>query len=178
MSSSVAVEDKAPPAAGRGLAIYPVAARNSPRQRTVDPASGSPGAGPKLVRVRVGDDGDVVVARRDGRELAAAAGFTDIDLTLIATAISEVARNIVAFAASGEITITSVGGPNRRGITVRAVDNGPGISDVPQALRDGFSTGDGLGIGLPGARRVMDEFRIRSVVGEGTTIVMTKWRPS
>jgi anti-sigma regulatory factor (Ser/Thr protein kinase) len=174
--SSVAVEGKAPPTDRRRPAGYPVTARDSSQQRSRDRAPGPTVLGPDIARVRVRDDGDVVVARRSGRELAAAAGFTATDLTLIATAISEVARNIVAFAAPGEITITPVGGPDRRGITVRAADNGPGISDVSEALRDGFSTGDGLGIGLPGARRVMDEFRIRSAVGEGTTIVMTKWR--
>ncbi|MGS0686293.1 anti-sigma regulatory factor [Nakamurella sp. GG22] len=135
-------------------------------------------SGPERVRVWVNGAVDVVIARRRGRELGAAAGFADTDLTLIATAISEVARNIVAFAAPGEITITPVSGSDRHGITVVARDKGPGIGNVDRALRDGFSTGDGLGIGLPGARRVMDEFRIHSEVGEGTTIWMTKWRPA
>lgn len=132
---------------------------------------------PPATRVWVSDDIDVIAARRTGRELAEAAGFADTDLTLIATAISEVARNIVAFAVAGDITITPVGGTARRGITVVARDNGPGISNIEDALSDGFSTGDGLGFGLPGARRVMDDFRIHSEVGVGTTITMTKWRP-
>ncbi len=164
MHSSVAVALAEPSEA-------PDRARQFPRRR---PPKVS---GAERVGVWVNGDVDVVIARRRGRELGAAAGFTDTDLTLIATAISEVARNIVAFAAPGEITITPVSGSNRRGITVVARDRGPGISDVDRALRDGFSTGDGLGIGLPGARRVMDEFRIHSAVGEGTTIWMTKWRP-
>ena len=127
-------------------------------------------------RMWVRDDVDVVAARRTARQLAENAGFADTDLTLIATAISEVARNIVDFAAPGQITITPALSIVRHGITVIARDKGPGISNVDDAMRDGFSTGDGLGFGLPGARRVMDEFGIYSVVGVGTTITMTKWR--
>jgi RNA polymerase sigma factor (sigma-70 family) len=127
-------------------------------------------------RVLVTLDEDVVTARHQGRDIAARAGFTSPDLTLIATAISEIARNIVKFARRGEIVMRIVNEDDRRGITVVARDAGPGIEDVPGALRDGVSTYRGLGLGLPGARRLMDEFDICSEVGKGTIVTMTKWR--
>ena len=105
---------------------------------------------PCVARVRVATDSDIVMARQAGRDLAATAGFTGTDLTIIATAISEVARNIVAFAAPGEIIMTACREPDRRGITLIARDKGPGIKDLGDALRDGVSTADGLGLGLPG----------------------------
>ena len=107
--------------------------------------------------------------------MAAAAGFSATELTVIATAVSEIARNIVCFAWAGEILISRVRRAGRSGITVVATDAGPGIADVTDALRDGVSTGHGLGLGLPGARRLMDEFTITSVPGRGTTVSMTKW---
>lgn len=127
-------------------------------------------------RVLVTADEDVVTARHQGRAIAARAGFTSPDLTLIATAISEIARNIVKFARRGEILIRLVDEAGRRGITVVARDTGPGIGDVAGAMRDGVSTYRGLGLGLPGARRLMDEFDICSEVGKGTIVTMTKWR--
>jgi serine/threonine-protein kinase RsbT len=127
------------------------------------------------VQVSIDHDGDVVTARQKGRELAASVGFSGSDLTLIATAISEIARNIVLYAKHGELSLTPVADGRRRGILVVARDAGPGIQDVEQALRDGFSTGKSLGLGLPGARRLMDEFEIRSQVGIGTTVTMRKW---
>jgi len=125
-------------------------------------------------RVDVRIDSDVVVARQKGSELARRAGFTGSDVALIATAISEVARNIVTFAAPGEIAIVVIGNDGVGEITVIARDQGPGIPDVDEALRGGVSTGGGFGVGLPGARRLMDEFHIYSRAGEGTTITMTK----
>jgi RNA polymerase sigma factor (sigma-70 family) len=127
-------------------------------------------------RVMVTLDADVVTARQQGRDIAVRAGFTSTDLTLIATAISEIARNIVKFARRGEIVIRIVDEAGRRGITVVARDAGPGIGDITGALRDGVSTYRGLGLGLPGARRLMDEFDIVSEVGKGTTVTMAKWR--
>jgi anti-sigma regulatory factor (Ser/Thr protein kinase) len=115
-----------------------------------------------------------VAARQAARELAGRLGFSQTDLTLIATAVSEIARNIVRFADSGEIIVELVDRP-RRGVQVVARDTGPGIEDVPRALTDGYSTYHGLGLGLPGARRLMDEFEIVSEVGRGTTVTMTKW---
>lgn len=98
-----------------------------------------------------------------------------MDLTVVATAISEVARNIIEYAHSGEILIQLVNDAERRGVMVVATDEGPGIADVEQALLDGYSTGKGLGIGLPGTKRLMDEFEVRSTVGRGTTVIMRKW---
>jgi RNA polymerase sigma factor (sigma-70 family) len=120
-------------------------------------------------------DADVVAARQAARELASRLGFSRTDLTLIATAVSEVTRNIVRFAGSGEVVVELLDRP-RPGVRVVARDAGPGIPDVEQALRDGYSTNNGLGLGLPGARRLMDEFAIASTVGRGTTVTMTKWR--
>nr|WP_240157804.1 anti-sigma regulatory factor [Pseudonocardia broussonetiae] len=130
-------------------------------------------------RVPVREDADVVLVRQKGREVAAAAGFSGTDLTVIATAISEIARNIVKFAVRGEFVFSvleeeEAGG--RTGVRVVARDSGPGIRDVAQALEDGYSTYRGLGLGLPGARRLMDEFEVVSEVGRGTTVTMTKWR--
>ncbi len=126
------------------------------------------------VRVPVAADPDIVAARQAAREVAARAGFAGVELTLVATAVSEVARNIVRFAGSGEIIVQLLQRPGA-GIRVVARDTGPGIRDVSKAMRDGYSTGDGLGLGLPGARRLMDEFSIVSEQGRGTTISMTKW---
>ena len=127
-------------------------------------------------RVPVSKDPDVVLARQRGRQVAAEAGFLGTDLTLIATAISEIARNIVKFAVRGEVVVSSVLQGERRGVTIVARDVGPGIPDVQAAMRDGFSTYQGLGLGLPGARRLMDEFDVVTEVGKGTTVTMTKWR--
>lgn len=126
-------------------------------------------------RTPVTSDADVVTARQKGREIAARAGFGTTDLTLVATAISEIARNIVKFARRGELTIALVTDDGRTGVTIVARDSGPGIPDVDRALRDGYSTYRGLGLGLGGARRLMDEFEIVSEVGVGTTVTMTKW---
>jgi len=127
------------------------------------------------VVVPVGSSDDIVVARQAGRDLAAGIGFSLTDLTLVATAISEVARNITSYADSGEIRLTVIDEGVRVGIVVEALDEGPGIADLEQALEDGFSTSSGMGLGLPGARRLMDEFEIHSQVGHGTTVVMRKW---
>lgn len=124
--------------------------------------------------VPIAHDADIVTARHHARELAARAGFTGVDLTLIATAVSEMARNIVRFAGSGEVRVRILEQP-RRGIRVIARDMGPGIPDVNRALQDGYSTDEGLGLGLPGARRLMDEFGVESSPGGGTTVTMTKW---
>ncbi len=126
-------------------------------------------------RVLVTVDADVVTARQRGRELAGRVGFTGTDRTVIATAISELARNIVRFATRGEIVVRLVDDGDRSGVVVLARDAGPGIIDVDQAMRDGFSTCRGLGVGLGGARRLMDEFDIVTEVGRGTTVTMAKW---
>lgn len=129
------------------------------------------------IRVAISSDQDIVVARQKGRSLALELGFSSGDATLIATAISELARNIVSYAGSGQISLKDMQGSTRVGITVAASDNGPGIPNVSQALRDGFSTSGSLGLGLPGVRRLMDEFEIVSKPGQGTNVVVKKWRP-
>jgi serine/threonine-protein kinase RsbT len=128
------------------------------------------------IRVAVHSDQDIVLARQKGRALAIELGFSAVDATFIATAISELARNIVAYARKGEITLGVVRGSRRTGITVVASDDGPGIPDVRQAMRDGFSTSGSLGLGLPGVQRLMDEFEITSRPGKGTTVTVKKWR--
>ena len=129
------------------------------------------------IRVTISSDQDIVIARQKGRSLALELGFSSGDATLIATAISELARNIVSYAIKGEVALKGIQGSNRVGILVIASDNGPGIPDIRQALRDGFSTSGSLGLGLPGVRRLMDEFEIVSKPGQGTTIGVKKWRP-
>lgn len=120
-------------------------------------------------------DRDVVEARRRGRELAQAMGFSLGDATLIATAVSEVARNIVAYTSGGTVSLRRMNGASRVGLQIIAADDGPGIRDVEQAMRDGYSCSGGLGLGLPGVRRLMDEFVIESAVGKGTTVRVIKW---
>ncbi|HVS52568.1 MAG TPA: anti-sigma regulatory factor [Opitutaceae bacterium] len=121
---------------------------------------------------------DIVTARQRGRALALELGFNGADVTLIAAAISEVARNIVDHAKSGEIVMATIGHPQngKCGIQIVARDQGPGIRDIAQAMQYGYSTRKGLGVGLPGAKWLMDEFDIASQVGRGTTITMKKWR--
>ena len=127
------------------------------------------------VHVRIQNSADIVAARQQGRALAAIAGFSHSNLTIIATAISEVARNIVEYAKEGEVIITLIEDATKKGVEIVASDQGPGIADISTVMRDGFSTGKGLGIGLPGARRLMDEFCIASEVGSGTIVTMKKW---
>jgi serine/threonine-protein kinase RsbT len=128
------------------------------------------------IRVAINSDQDIVAARQSGRALAAELGFSATDSTLIATAISELARNIVSYARKGEITVKTIHAFSREGILVIASDDGPGIPDVLQAMRDGFSTSGSLGLGLPGVRRLMDEFQIASQLGRGTTVTVKKWK--
>jgi serine/threonine-protein kinase RsbT len=125
--------------------------------------------------ITIVSDASVMAARQKGRELAMAVGIAGSDLTLLATAISEVARNIVQYAGRGQIEFQHVVRGSKRGLMVIARDNGPGIADIRQAMQDGFSTSRGMGLGLPGARRLMDDFDIVSEIGKGTTISMTKW---
>ena len=130
------------------------------------------------VQVPIRADQDIVAARQKGRSLAASLNFSAGDATLIATAISELARNIVSYAKQGEIRLKVINAPSRSqyGIEVIAHDEGPGIADLQRALRDGFSTSGGLGLGLPGVRRLMDEFHIASSPNQGTTVTIRKWK--
>ena len=127
------------------------------------------------VTIRIQHDADVVQARKSAREMASRLDFSRTDLTLIATAVSEIVRNVVRFAGNGQLHIELLEQP-RAGIRIVARDTGPGIRDIDQALTDGYSTYNGLGLGLPGARRLMDEFALTSEIDIGTTVTMTKWR--
>jgi serine/threonine-protein kinase RsbT len=129
------------------------------------------------ITVPVHADIDIVTARQKGRELARELGFTSTDLALIATAISELARNIILYANGGEILLGVSENGSKRGVKVVARDDGPGIPDVELALEEGFSTSRSLGLGLSGVRRLMDEFDIVSEVGRGTTVTVKKWKP-
>ncbi|PYM40295.1 MAG: ATP-binding protein [Candidatus Rokuibacteriota bacterium] len=128
------------------------------------------------VRVSIDSDSDIVAARQKGRELAAQCGFPSTDLAVVATAISELARNIVRYAVRGEIILRLIDDNGRRGVEVVATDDGPGIPDVTLAMQDGYSTSGSLGLGLPGVRRLMDEFEISSDFGKGTTVTARKWK--
>jgi serine/threonine-protein kinase RsbT len=120
-------------------------------------------------------DTDVLTARLAARDLASRVGFTGTDLVLIASAVSEVARNIVSYAGPGEVVLSVVQNRSRLGLQVIARDQGPGIADLSRALEKGFSTSRSLGLGLPGSKRFMDEFRLESTLGIGTTVTMRKW---
>ena len=128
------------------------------------------------VRVPINSDADLVAARAEGRAMAERLGFPRPDPTLIATAISEVARNIVVHVGGGEIVLRPFQDADRYGLVVIASDEGPGIRDVEAALRDEYSGRGGLGLGLPGARRLMDDFEVTSDANFGTTVTMRKWR--
>ena len=124
--------------------------------------------------VEIVTDKDVVSARQLGRELAAQFGFSPGDQTVIAAAVSEIARNILMYARRGEVSFRHIADGSREGISVVARDEGPGIPDLARALTDGYSTSGGLGLGLPGAKRLMDEFEIVSGPGRGITVTMSK----
>jgi serine/threonine-protein kinase RsbT len=128
------------------------------------------------VRVAINTDADLVTARAEGRAMAERLGFPRPDPTLIATAISEVARNIVVHVGRGEIVLKPFEDANRYGVVVIAIDEGPGIRDVEAAVRDDYSGKGGLGLGLPGARRLMDDFEIASSADSGTMVTMRKGR--
>ncbi|OMC45904.1 serine/threonine protein kinase [Mycobacterium sp. IS-2888] len=120
---------------------------------------------------------DIVAARKAGHDLALYLGFTLTDVTMIATAISEIARNITSYAGRGAVRVGVADREGRKALVVRAEDDGPGIADIERALEDGYSTGRGLGMGLPGARRLMDRLVVESARGRGTVIEMWKWVP-
>jgi serine/threonine-protein kinase RsbT len=124
--------------------------------------------------VRVGGDVDVAAAAREARGLAEACGLSGVEAQHVATAVSEVARNAVKYADGGEVELAPAERDGRRGLRVTVRDRGPGIADLAAALRDGVSTGGSLGLGLPGARRLMDDFAIRSGPG-GTVVAMARW---
>jgi serine/threonine-protein kinase RsbT len=120
-------------------------------------------------------EADIVAARQEGRRLASEIGFAGADLTIIATAISELSRNIVKYAGRGELRFWAEDGSRGPGLAFQARDEGPGIPDIGLAMQDGYTSGHGLGLGLPGTRRLMDEFAIESLPGKGTIITVKKW---
>lgn len=128
------------------------------------------------VRVAIRQDVDVVLACQKGRALAARLGLSGNDEAIVVIAISEIARNIIRYAGCGEIILGPVRNDDRWGIVVVARDEGPGIPDIERALQDGYSTGGGLGLGLAGTKRLVDEFEIVSEPGKGTTVTIKKWR--
>ena len=127
-------------------------------------------------RVDISTEGDIVTARQYGRALARRLGLSNSAATLVATAISELARNILLYARHGELSMRPVEAGVRRGLVVVARDDGPGMPDVTRALQDGYSTSGRLGLGLPGVRRLMDDFHIDTAPGKGTTVTVKKWR--
>jgi serine/threonine-protein kinase RsbT len=125
--------------------------------------------------VPVASVNDIVTARLQGRVLAERVGFSAGEATLVATAISELARNIVQYAGHGDVVLRTITNGTRRGVVVVARDHGPGINDLTLAVRPGYSTSGGLGLGLPGVRRIVDDFQIESNRQDGTTVTVTKW---
>jgi serine/threonine-protein kinase RsbT len=121
---------------------------------------------------------DIVDARKAGHQLALDLGFSLTDVTMIATAISEIARNITSYAGRGAVRVVVADREGRKALVVCAEDEGPGIADIERAMEDGYSTGRGLGLGLPGARRLMDRLVVESTLGRGTRIEMWKWVPA
>jgi len=128
------------------------------------------------IKLPIFSDSDIVLARQKARWLAEGLGFSVTELAVIATAVSELARNIVLYARHGEVVLRLIEQGERRGIVVAARDDGPGIPDLTKAMQSGYSTSGSLGLGLPGVKRLMDEFEIVSEVGKGTTVTVKKWK--
>jgi len=126
--------------------------------------------------ILIKDEYDIVSARSVGKQMAVELGLGIVDQSRIATAVSELARNIVLYAGGGVITFQRLSDGGRSGLEIRATDSGPGIADIELAMQDGYTSGNGLGVGLPGTKRLMDEFEIESEVGKGTRVTIRKWR--
>ena len=129
----------------------------------------------KEKKIKVNEEFDIAKASFEGKLLAGTAGFKETEQYMIATAISELARNIFIYALRGEIIIRVIEKNNKKGLEIIAQDNGSGIKDIGQAMKDNFSSSDGLGLGLPGVKRLMDEFVIDTKMGVGTKITIRKW---
>ena len=128
------------------------------------------------LRVPLRSEYDIVTARHQVRELCTTLNFSTGEQTLVATCVSELARNIVEYAGSGEMVMGLTDDNGKKGVVIIARDDGPGIPDIELAMKDGYSTSRGLGIGLPGCKRIMDEFAIVSRKGKGTTVTVKKWK--
>jgi serine/threonine-protein kinase RsbT len=126
-------------------------------------------------RLTIQTDADASRAVLESTQFSLAAGFDDTPSRMIATAVSELARNILKYATAGEIRLRQIESPSGRGIEIQATDRGPGIEDTEEAMRDHFSSGGTLGLGLPGVKRMMDEFSLESAPGEGTRVTAVKW---
>ncbi len=120
-------------------------------------------------------DHDIVKVREYARDVASQIGFSTNERTLIATAVSEICRNVIEYAGEGKVIIQTVAKNPRTGISITVEDKGPGIEDVAKAMQDGYSTSRGMGVGLPGTKRIMDDFTIHSEAGKGTRVMMSKW---
>ena len=136
----------------------------------------SPGLPLKAETIAVRGEQDIVTVRQRVRFMAVALKLSLVDQTKMVTAASELARNLWIYGGGGEVTMTEVANGARRGIRVDFVDHGPGISDIEQALRDGYTSGSGMGLGLGGAKRLVNEFEIESAVGKGTRVSITRWK--
>jgi serine/threonine-protein kinase RsbT len=129
----------------------------------------------KPIRMKIATDADVTTSLLNARVLAGVVGFDGVTQQRIATAVSELARNILKYAGSGEVILAEALCRRQRGIEVTVRDRGPGIEDIEQALQDQYSSSGTLGLGLPGVKRMMDEFEINTEVGRGTTVVIRQW---
>jgi len=129
----------------------------------------------KIKKVSIDSSEGVILARQIARNMARELGFGLADQTRITTAVSELGRNIYLYAGTGSLTIRTVSGSSAKGLEIIAEDQGPGIADIEMAMQDGYSTGNGLGRGLPGTKRLMDEFEIKSEVGKGTFVNVKRW---
>ncbi|MGP2438608.1 anti-sigma regulatory factor [Streptomyces sp. JW3] len=147
------------------------------------PARDRPAAGPAPVRAAtvilpIGSDADLAWVRQQVRRTAAGLGFGLVLQTKLVTAASELARNTLLHGGGGQLDIGTLGGERARGVRLVFTDNGPGIPDVERAMRDGYSTGGGLGLGLSGARRLVHEFAIETEPGRGTAVTVVVWDPA
>jgi serine/threonine-protein kinase RsbT len=120
--------------------------------------------------------GDIVRVRQTVREWAVSLGFSLVEQTKLVTAASELARNTLEYGGGGKVRLQALNNDTRRGLKLTFVDEGPGIADLEQALKDGFTTGNGMGLGLGGAKRLANEFEIESAPGRGTKVIITRWR--
>jgi len=129
-------------------------------------------------RVPIRIEQDIVVARQSVRELAGRLGFGTIDQSRIATAVSELTRNVIRYAtdSTGDMYVREIEGPRGKGLEIVVEDHGPGIADLDLVMQDGYTSGGGMGLGLPGTKRLMDEMELTSAVGVGTTVTIRKWR--
>jgi len=126
--------------------------------------------------MRIQNDNDVVLARQEARKMAVQLGFNLLDQTKIATATSELARNTLLWGGGGTVSFENINTVNKKGLKITFEDNGPGIEDIELAMKDGYTTGNGLGFGLGGAKRLVDEFHIESTLGKGTKVTIIKFK--